>query len=1077
MIKLTEIPGSMRRPVSRRLRVRRSTALMVVLFIGLGTLVAAGPHSVHLNDNRIQGPRPSDQLRTETGRVLDHHPDGHHNHHRGPDYRHHETVSVVVGTVSVDDGDRTDRSQHHDRSAAWGGADDGARRFRHDQALDGYPLDHNFGPEVVYDHLLGLMPDGGRVPLTRLASDLLAKYPKTTQSYRGSGRGRSGPAILTEVQKRGHAPMRDRERGLDRARAQHSLEDSEVRFRNLVESAPDALVVVDRDGTVVLVNEETERLTGYSRHQLIGMTVDAMVPGALRAGHAEHRSGYVAEPRRRPMGRGQDLVLLRADGMEVAVDISLSPVGGSDGSLVAASLRDRSDRNRADEAVRTSERRLAEAQRLAGIGSWSWQVSGDELSWSGELNRMYGMPGEAGSGSLAGYLERVHPDDFSRVARVISQAVGSLQPFEAEHRILAAGGDVRWMRVHGDVTESRDGVAVRFSGYVKDTTDQRRAEDRRNRAQEDLAGQQLMLERIVRGEPLAATLAALCRQAEARYSGARCSVLLVDEAGQALRDGAGPSLPAEFRRLIDGMPVGVGHGACGTAASLGRVVVVEDALSHPYTTAFTEAVLAYGLRSVWSYPLKNAAGEVLGTFAVYRAVTHTPSEEEVQRFAAVGNIAALAIERNQAEAALARAAQVDPLTGLPNRARFLEHLHRCLSEPAARVAVMFLDLDGFKWINDSLGHPAGDRILVEVASRFERVIGAGSVVARFGGDEFTVLIEDASPARIDEAAEAVRAAFTDPFVLDGGEFFLSVSVGIARNDGATDAYPLVRDADTAMYAAKESGRASRVVFDSRMRERAVQRVTLESSIRRAIERDEFVMHFQPILDIATGQWAGAEALVRWRHPQLGLTGPGQFIPLAEETGLILPLGARILEHTVADVAHWDVGVPDLYVSANISVVQLSDPTIATQILQALDRHELAARLLVVEVTESAVMHQVEKARAVLDEIVSYGVRIFIDDFGTGYSSISRLGELPVTGLKIDQSFTTRLGIDSRAESILAAIIDLAHALDLQVVAEGIETEYALGRLRELGCDLGQGYHLGRPAPPAELGEMLLRRPL
>jgi c-di-GMP-specific phosphodiesterase len=864
---------------------------------------------------------------------------------------------------------------------------------------------------------------------------------------------------------------------LDRARAQHSLEDSEIRFRNLVESAPDALVVVNRDGTIVLVNEETERMSGYSRQQLIGMTVDSLVPEALRAGHVEHRSRYGAEPRRRPMGRGQNLVLLRADGTEVSVDISLSPVGGSEGSLVAASVRDLSDRYRADEAVRASERRLAEAQRLAGIGSWSWQVSGDELAWSGELNRMYGMADESGTGSLSGYLERVHPDDFSRVAWVISQAVATLQPFEAEHRILAAGGEVRWVRVHGDVVESRDGVAIRFSGYVRDTTEQRRAEDRRNRAQEDLAGQQLMLERIVRGEPLAATLAALCRQAEARYPGARCSVLLVDEAGLVLRDGAGPSLPAEFRRLIDGLPVAVGQGACGSAASLGRVVVVEDALAHPYTTAFTDAALAYGLRSVWSYPLKNAAGEVLGTFAVYRAVTHTPSEEEVQRFAAVGNIAALAIERNQAEAALARAAQVDPLTGLPNRARFFEHLRRCLCEPDARVAVMFLDLDGFKWINDSLGHPAGDRILVEVASRFERVIGAESVVARFGGDEFTVLIEDASPARIDEAAEAVRSAFTEPFVLDGGEFFLSVSVGIARNEGTTDPYRLVRDADTAMYAAKESGRASRVVFDSRMRERAVQRVTLESSIRRAIERDEFVIHFQPILDIRTGQWAGAEALVRWRHPELGLTGPGQFIPLAEETGLILPLGARILEHTTEEVANWDVGLPDLYVSTNISAIQLSDPTLATQILQALDRHEIPVRLLVVEVTESAVMHQIEKARAVLDEIVSYGIRLFIDDFGTGYSSISRLAELPVTGLKIDHSFTTRLGSDDRAEPILAAIIDLAHALDLQVVAEGIENEYALGRLRELGCDFGQGYHLGRPAPSAELGEMLLRRPL
>ncbi len=385
---------------------------------------------------------------------------------------------------------------------------------------------------------------------------------------------------------------------------------------------------------------------------------------------------------------------------------------------------------------------------------------------------------------------------------------------------------------------------------------------------------------------------------------------------------------------------------------------------------------------------------------------------------------------------------------------------------------MFFDLDHFKWINDSLGHPVGDRVLVQVAARLRRLVDEGHLVARFGGDEFTLLIDDATRATGVAVARQIESMLAHPFVLDGGEFFLSASIGLALNDHPTDAHGLVRDADAAMYAAKERGRARHAMFDEGLRERALTRLTLEAELRRALASDEFVMHYQPILDLRSRQWAGVEALVRWHHPERGTISPDQFIPLAEETGLIVALGLRILDKVVTEAAGWASPGSDLYFAANASVVQLSDPAFAFDVAALLARWRLRPDRLVLEVTESAVMQQLATAQAALKRITALGVRVVIDDFGTGYSSLARLGELPVTGIKIDKRFTKALGSEARTEKVVGAITDLAHAQDLQVVAEGLETETARAKAAERGCDFGQGYHLARPMPADQLRRFL-----
>ena len=736
-------------------------------------------------------------------------------------------------------------------------------------------------------------------------------------------------------------------------------------------------------------------------------------------------------------------------------------VAGQLGVIVDRS-RDVRERETTALALSRSEQDLAEAQRLAHIGSWSWNVGTNEVNWSAELHRIYGLDPGAGPASFEQYLSRVHPDDRDRVAAAVRNTMNTLEPYEHDYRIVWPDGRVRWVHAAGAVSASKDGEPLRLGGFCHDITDRREAEDRRRQAQDELESHRQTLERIARGERVEITLDLLCREVEQRFPGAHCSILTATAGEHVLRHAAAPSLAATFRKAIDGLPIGEGVGACGTAAARGEDVVVRDVIGDALTSDFIELAKVHDLRSVWSHPMFSAAGQLLGTFAVYRGEVHTPTAEERRAVSAAGSIAAVAVERSLAEKALTAAARIDPLTGLANRATFLSEVAFRLTVPDTRTAVLFLDLDGFKWINDSLGHPVGDRILVEVAWRFEAALNGQHLLARFGGDEFSVLVTDATAEDLDEIAATLSAAMSAPFTIEGSEFFLSVSVGIATNEFATSADDLVRDADSAMYEAKTRGRGRHALFDNVLRERALERVTTEAELRRALERDEFVMHYQPIIRLSDGRCTGLESLVRWEHPTRGLLLPDRFVPLAEEDRLISAIGERVLERVLGETVR-SVFRHDIHVGVNVSVVELSDPTFIEGVAEALKRHEFPPDRLFVEVTETAVMREFDVALANVKQLAAMGVRVLIDDFGTGYSSLARLRDLPVAGVKIDKRFSAHLGVDEDTDRTLAAVAGLAHAMRLQVVVEGIETPAAAARVREFGCDYAQGFHYARPS--------------
>ena len=526
----------------------------------------------------------------------------------------------------------------------------------------------------------------------------------------------------------------------------------------------------------------------------------------------------------------------------------------------------------------------------------------------------------------------------------------------------------------------------------------------------------------------------------------------------------------------------VDEGLAGQALAEGRLIVSDDygASGHAMSPFVAE-----GVQAAMAAPV-HQDGRPVGCLVVAshrKGRRYESMEQEV--LLAFAEHASLALNDAGAVEGLRKAfadavhqANHDALTGLPNRTLVLDRLSRALGRTGeeGRVAVLFVDLDRFKMVNDTLGHSVGDEVLIRVAERLSAAVRPLDTVGRLAGDEFVVVCEDVRGVDVGQLAERVARAVAQPLPLYGRDTVITASIGIVHAPAGSRADEVLRDADVAMYRAKERGRSRIEVFDQAIRTQMLERLETEHSLRRSLQEGRLRLDYQPIVSAATGDLVAVEALVRWERPGRGLVGPDQFIPVAEETGLIVPMGHWVLSQACSQLGAWRAhpSARGLQVSVNLSARQFADPGLVVMVADALARAGIPPAALALEITESVLMEEAAATAETLSALKELGVRVSIDDFGTGYSSLSYLKRFPVDVLKVDRSFVRGLGADGEDRAIVTAVIGLAHALDLTVVAEGVESEVQLRELRRLSCDAVQGYLLGRPQGPAELERRLFR---
>ncbi|HET7271185.1 MAG TPA: PAS domain-containing protein [Rubrobacter sp.] len=712
----------------------------------------------------------------------------------------------------------------------------------------------------------------------------------------------------------------------ERVRAEEALREAEERYRTLVEQIP-AVTYIDRaDDSFesVYTSPQIEEMLGYSQEEWRANRL-----WEKRLHPADRERVLAADDRLEIRGEAfsEEYRLLAKNGSVVWVREEAVLIRDEQGEPLywQGVIFDMTERKEAEEELRKSQANLAEAQRMAHLGSWEWDLRTGEVDWSDETFRVYGFEPQSFAPSFERLLEVVHLEDRKVLRQAVEDALHQHRPYDFEHRIVKPDGEVRLVHRRAEVVRGEGGEPIRMVGTVHDVTERK---------------------------------------------------------------------------------------------------ALEELLQHQ--------------------------------------------------------------------------ALHDPLTGLPNRTLFADRLRQALARSRRRkveVSVLFMDLDNFKVINDSLGHKAGERLLVVVSKRMRSLLRPEDTVARLGGDEFIFLLEDTGTQDAVRVAERILEQMREPFFLGRRRLFVTASIGVATG-GVNGKYEadLLRNADLAMYRAKHSGKARYAVFEEAMNTMALERLEMEHGLRRALERDQLRIHYQPqmLLDAdlqgappSKGSRAidspgepriiGMEALVRWEHPERGLLLPGEFVPLAEETGLIVPIGEVVLEEACRQTREWQerfASDPLLSVYVNLSARQFREPDLTETVSRVLKETGLDPTCLHLEITESTAMSDAPATVSTLEELTALGVRLVIDDFGTGYSSLSYLERFPVDYVKIDRSFVGGLETESGATALVSGMISLAHALGIKVIAEGVERAGQLERVHALGCDLAQGRYFSAPLPGEEIGELL-----
>lgn len=852
----------------------------------------------------------------------------------------------------------------------------------------------------------------------------------------------------------------------DTSPAQYRYGPLDVLDSKVVSESPAAIYSTDLDGIVLTWNEATESLYGWKADEIIGKFIPVISPDDM-AYMIDIYPGLLTGK----TAPGMEVSARHRDGHRVRVKVSISPIVDDEGiprgvQCIAVDVTDHHEAKKRLAAAEYRWRSLLEKTAdtvtiiddagnvISSTKEFSYDLTPGQIKWNrAGRDLILAEDAQAQVAASLLYLLENPGEQVREVLRVVDD--------EGQYEFVEV------MAVNHLDDPSIGGIVV-TSRFITEVT----------LAHELLEDESEVLEMIAQSAPVGNVLSRIVELIEYHTGGtAGCFPM-------------GITTPSEFptatnsalmAAIEDAISVGA-PGPCSKSIEIRQTTVVDDIATSPLFAGAAQSFIDAGYLAGWSHPIiATESADVFGTIAVYYGTARRPTDREIAVVSTAAHLAAIAIERHRVHSHLAFQANHDPLTGLPNRSAILTHLDSAIAtsgENGLGVAVLIIDLDRFKVINDSLGHSAGDTLLVRFGDRLRKLVKDDDFVGHFGSDEFVVLIENIiEPEDIRRVTSRLDLALREPFSIGDQEVFLSTSIGVALSGNTQEtSHQLLQHADLAMSRAKAKGRDRIEIFDKEMRTEVDERLRLDRELRIAIEQAQLRLHYQPKIDIKTRQIMGVEALLRWEHPERGLVLPGHFISLAEETGLIVRIGNWVIEEAIRQARHWvdRFGVPeDFVVAVNLSARQLSSTGLTAHVAKVLERYQWPAKNLILEITESILMDDTDTTLMILKQLKGLGLRLAIDDFGTGFSSLAYLERFPVDILKVDRAFISSLRADGEGSPVASAVVHLARALNLLTAAEGIEQPWQLAGVSALGCDIAQGFYFAKALPAEELAEFIV----
>ncbi|MBF0369999.1 MAG: EAL domain-containing protein [Magnetococcales bacterium] len=814
-----------------------------------------------------------------------------------------------------------------------------------------------------------------------------------------------------------------------------ALEKSEERFRALAQSATNAIIAANEEGLVTFWNLGAEAIFGFQEKEILGQPLTRLMPERYRQDHINglrevSRARHPFTPKKTFETYAQ-----RQDGTEFPVSISLG-TGISDGArFFSAIIQDITERKKAEAALENNRQRLAKAQEIAHLGNWEWDITAGTSLWSDEVFRILDLPIGEHLPNQGSFLDAIHPEDRDHFQRTLDAALFEKQAFNLEHRMVRPDGSVRFTLSQGEVDRDAKGRPVRMLCTLLDITERREAENKLKIATRVFNDAMHLAEDHIQ----------ITTQV---FDNAIEGVMVTDSEGMI------QSVNPAFSAITGYTPQEV----IGKNPRLLRSGRQESGFYREMWDQITNQGQWQG--EIWNrrkdgeaFPqsltitaIRDKNGTITNFVGLFHDLTDIKRSEEELRYTIFH----------------------DTLTSLPNRNLFQDRLQQAIRHAhrdQEKIMILVFNLDRFKDVNNSLGFASGDMLLQETASRLQGVLREGDTTGRLSGDSFALIIRDIK--EYTDTVHVVRklvTALSRPYRFEARELFLTASIGVSLfPDDGDNAQTLIKNAEIAVTRAKNAGRDQCQFYTRMMGEQAENRLVLEGDMRQALERQEYLLHYQPKVDLTSGRIVGMEALVRWNRPKVGTVSPLDFIPLAEETGLIVPLGLWILKEACQMARScMDLGLGPLRVGVNLSARQFQQEDLLETVEATLAKSGIPAQLLELEITESTAMVDVKQVIATMGQLNDMGVFISVDDFGTGYSSLSYLKQFPIHTLKIDRSFVMHLPDDSEDAAIVSATIAIARGLHLKVVAEGVENADQLEFLRVNGCDEIQGYHYSPP---------------